>query len=225
MSNQDVLLLVAMAAVVALQIAAFVRDVVRARRATIGVKVDGTRSIVDKPIHFKFVSTGHEEVRKAFAEVSDAAKQCNAELRKAQTDTIHTITSSVCGLGSGRVYDKPLTHINGKLLAQVESVSVYTEHKARADGTTDRVLRARVVSLIPATMFEFDAISALAEKAKIELKLVFGGSGATLMSHGLITYASVVASANSVSRLEFEFVGEPSVFVNMNKPEIEPKQP
>lgn len=111
------------------------------------------------------------------------------------------------------VYDKAFVYVNGKILGHAESANVDIERKVGVDMKAERTLRARVVSFIPATGLEFDAVSAITDNAKVELKLRFGVSGATLTSNGRITYASIVSSAKDVSRLEFEFNGEPATFV------------
>ena len=124
-------------------------------------------------------------------------------------------------VGEPTVYDKALVYINGKILGQAESVNVDVECKRAAADAPIKTLRARVVSFIPQSGFEFDAVAALADEAKVELKLRFGVSGATLISNGRSAYASVVSSAKDISRLEFEFNGAPAVFVPQSHPLVD----
>jgi hypothetical protein len=113
----------------------------------------------------------------------------------------------------GAVYDRAFAYVDGRLLGQAESVKVDVHYQRDHLGNvTNKTLRARIISLVPKTGFEFDAFSAAVNCKTVGLLLRFGGSGHTLRSVGYINYASLVGAAVNATRLEFEFNGEPACF-------------
>jgi hypothetical protein len=113
------------------------------------------------------------------------------------------------------VYDKAFVYIDGKILGEAECATLQTgRRRSMRDGAIeDDKFSVRIISFIPDGGFEFDAIAAMLDNKTVELKIAFGGSGASLVSKGIIDDARLVMNAKDPTKLEFEFAGSAAKFV------------